>query len=280
MENILTFIIKRLYNRTPVDYYVYTHSKPNGEVFYVGKGIGNRATVTRNRGKFWNRVANKYGVHVRIVMDGLQEWAAIELEQNMISLYGRRDTNSGTLVNLTDGGDGVSGYKRTAEMIEKVAAANRGKTWTENQRKLYSDSYEQRKDELRFNPSDKTVYTFVNKTGEIFKGTRLQFKDKFRFDPRSIFSARKTHCIRDWGVCRDGESVEDCLYRVINSRRISLLDNNKYVFKNKDGTEFIGTRRELCYQYNLCLTQINHLFKKVNPNKSIKGWSLSNSSKE
>jgi hypothetical protein len=91
---------------TPQDFYVYLHRKATtGEVFYVGKGSGRRAWTRKSRNVYWHRVAKKNGVLVEILRDGLQEWAALELEIDYIALYGRKSTGYGPLINLTDGGD-------------------------------------------------------------------------------------------------------------------------------------------------------------------------------
>lgn len=112
----------------PQDFYVYTHHKATtGEIFYVGKGQGRRAwdAAKNKRTAWWHYVARKHGVRVEIVQDGLQEWAAFELEQKLIALHGRQDQNDGPLVNLSDGGEGgASGVKRlehTRKAMSKAA---------------------------------------------------------------------------------------------------------------------------------------------------------------
>jgi hypothetical protein len=97
-------------NSTPRDFYVYLHRKATtGEIFYIGKGQGNRATESSGRSTPWRSTSNKHGLIVEIIQDGLQEWAAFELEQGLIALHGRRDCGYGALVNMTDGGEGSSG---------------------------------------------------------------------------------------------------------------------------------------------------------------------------
>ena len=93
-------------------FYVYEHLTANGEVFYVGKGSKDRAWNTDSRSKFWTRVYKKHGRTVRIVEDGMTEAAAFALEIELIAFYGRRDEGTGTLVNLTSGGEGSSGLIR------------------------------------------------------------------------------------------------------------------------------------------------------------------------
>jgi hypothetical protein len=119
----------------PSDYYVYEHRRATtGEVFYVGKGKGYRAWVDSNRSKHWQRIAKKHGVTVRIIISGLQEWAAHEIERDLISLHGRRDIGYGRLINVTDGGDGSSGYKYSEETRQKMSAAKKAKPQSQEAR--------------------------------------------------------------------------------------------------------------------------------------------------
>ena len=91
---------------------IYRHLKPNGEVFYIG--IGKRKTrpySNKNRNKWWHNIVNKYGYEVDILKTHLTWEEACELEIMLINHYGRKDLGLGTLVNLTDGGEGVLGLK-------------------------------------------------------------------------------------------------------------------------------------------------------------------------
>jgi hypothetical protein len=115
---------------TPRDFYVYLHRKATtGEVFYVGKGRGRRAWKAHNetRSALWLQVVAKHGLIVEIAQDGLQEWYAHELECELISLHGRRDTGHGQLVNFTDGGDGASGCKSSESKKQKLSEHFKGK---------------------------------------------------------------------------------------------------------------------------------------------------------
>ena len=80
-------------------YYVYTHSV-NDEVFYVGKGRGNRATQTRSRNRHWWNIVNKHGKPVvNIIQDNLTDEDAYSLEIKLISEYGISN-----LSNVSEGG--------------------------------------------------------------------------------------------------------------------------------------------------------------------------------
>jgi hypothetical protein len=112
----------------PKDFYVYLHRKATtGEVFYVGKGQGKRLYGYSARNRHWHHVANKHGFTAHIVEDGLQEWAAFELERDLIALYGRQDVGMGRLVNYTDGGEGSSGTVQSEETRQKKIAMRLGK---------------------------------------------------------------------------------------------------------------------------------------------------------
>lgn len=111
-------------------YYVYIHRKATtGEVFYVGKGHGNRAYSHSNRNKIWQHVVEKHGFIVEIVTESIQEWYAFELERDLILAHGRRIDNSGTLVNITEGGEGISGLTHSAESKKKMSDAKIGNTF-------------------------------------------------------------------------------------------------------------------------------------------------------
>lgn len=89
-------------------YYVYIHYYDD-VIFYVGKGIGTRCAVTNSRNNHWNNVVNKHGFNIEIIESDLEESKSFELELRLIKKYGRVDLGTGTLVNWTDGGEGLSG---------------------------------------------------------------------------------------------------------------------------------------------------------------------------
>ncbi len=113
----------------PHSFYVYEHRKATtGEVFYVGKGKGNRAWFISNRSQHWKNIAKKHGVLVEIIRFGLHEWYAHELERDLIALHGRLDDGMGKLINKTDGGDGHSGRITSEETRAKFRKIWLGKT--------------------------------------------------------------------------------------------------------------------------------------------------------
>jgi hypothetical protein len=123
-------------------YYVYTYFDPrDASPIYVGLGRGKRAFKHWKKGannQFFQNVLDKIRLvgltpRIEFVAIDLSKEEAKTLEIQLIKLYGRRDLDSGTLCNLTDGGDGVKNYKMHGyhkEALEK----GRQKYWESTDR--------------------------------------------------------------------------------------------------------------------------------------------------
>ena len=102
---------------------IYRHLKPNGEVFYIGIAVKPKRPYSKaNRNKYWHNVVNKYGYEVDVLKIDLTWEEAKELEIDLISFYGRKDLGLGTLVNLTDGGEGTKQLSQEAK--DKISEVN------------------------------------------------------------------------------------------------------------------------------------------------------------
>lgn len=108
--------------------YVYIHKKPiSKEIFYVGIGKSEnhkRATEFRRRNQLWHNVVNKYGFIYEIINDNITWAEACKIEKELIKLLGRKNLNTGKLVNMTDGGDGTYNIIVSDETREKLKIAN------------------------------------------------------------------------------------------------------------------------------------------------------------
>lgn len=104
----------------------YAHYTPQGRLFYIGKGSSElRAYYMQGRNNYWQKVVNKYGKpDVQILARWDTEEEAFSHEKLLISCF--RDLGH-ILTNLTDGGDGASGYKQTQEHKDKLSLARTGK---------------------------------------------------------------------------------------------------------------------------------------------------------
>jgi hypothetical protein len=89
-------------------YYVYQHKKADtNEIFYVGKGKGRRAFLCSKRNPYWQNIVAKHGFNVEIIVDNIDEELSFLVEMETIDAYKKRGI---TLSNMTDGGEGVSGF--------------------------------------------------------------------------------------------------------------------------------------------------------------------------
>jgi len=107
-------------------FYVYVYRDPrlskNNQPVYVGKGAGDRDLSHWSRGSH-NKPFQDFISHLKQrglvatcqrVFETEDEAEAFAKEIELIALYGRRNLKTGTLFNLTDGGEGGSGTIKTA----------------------------------------------------------------------------------------------------------------------------------------------------------------------
>lgn len=109
--------------------YVYRHIRlDKNEPFYIGVGSDCNGKYSRaydrfGRSEFWNKIISKCDYEVEIMIDEIPfEYAKIK-EIEFIALYGRKDLGTGTLVNMTIGGDGTSGLIFDKEHRERSSIA-------------------------------------------------------------------------------------------------------------------------------------------------------------
>lgn len=121
-------------------YYLYRHVRlDTSEVFYVGIGTKSsrpsyrastlyyRAHSKPDRSAFWKKVTSKTDYEVEILLESDDYEFIKQKEIEFISLYGRRDLNKGTLVNLTDGGEGSLNVVCSDKTRKLISAASKGK---------------------------------------------------------------------------------------------------------------------------------------------------------
>jgi hypothetical protein len=108
---------------------VYRHIRlDKNEVFYIGIGKSEkRAYTKRSRNQHWKNIVSKTEYKVEIIFENLSWEDACEKEIELIKFYGRKDLGLGTLVNLTDGGDGSINVKMSIETKEKMSKSSKGK---------------------------------------------------------------------------------------------------------------------------------------------------------
>lgn len=126
-------------NINTAGFYVYEHWRlDTAQCFYVGKGFRSRAWNFSKRSEHHKRVVAKASgeVSVAIVADNLTERDAFALETERIAYW--RDQGA-PLVNKTNGGEGTTGLRLSAEAKARISEARRGKPLTPEHRARLSE---------------------------------------------------------------------------------------------------------------------------------------------
>lgn len=129
------------------EFYVYMYRDESGTPIYVGKGKDRRAWMHLNSKKK-HPFTNKLQKMIRegndpqpeFICKDVDEEFAFFCEEEAIRKFGRKDLGTGTLLNLTDGGEGVSGYKMSPEILKKMSEFQKGKILSEEHKKKISEA--------------------------------------------------------------------------------------------------------------------------------------------
>jgi len=223
-------------------YFVYRHIREDkNEPFYIGIGTKRGESYSRahskfNRSKYWNRIINKTKYFVEILYESNDYKKIIEKEIEFIFLYGRQDLNTGSLCNLTDGGEGspnviVSEYTR--KLHSKRSKGNKyrlGQTASLETKQLMSSSQKMR-------PRNKfSEQARINcRNGQLGSKQSESTKEKHRENSKLPFSCNKKSCIlldtiskEEW-IAESRKQLADI--SPISIGTIKKLLNNKSVCK-------------------------------------------------
>lgn len=227
-------------------YYTYIHRFTNGTI-YIGKGKKQRLLEDTSRNTYWHNLKNKYGEPIRgIVNDNLTEEEAFQDEINLIALY---KTLGVKLCNITNGGEGCSGYthtKKHKQYMSKVA-----KQWmnTPEGKDIRSKNYSGKNNPMYGVPSwckglTKETDIRVKQISEKLKG-----KPKSELHKKKLSESRK-------------------------GKKIGPLNTTKYTFYNTETKQtVIATVYEMRNNYD-CSYHISSVITKKR--KSHKNWMLLN----
>jgi hypothetical protein len=204
---------------------LYRHVRlDTNEVFYVGIGDIKRATVKNRRSKWWKRIITKTDYRVDILFDDLSWEEACEKEKEFIQLYGRKDLGLGTLVNMTDGGDGTIGRKMSEKTKDKIIKANTGRKQSDSHKLKIS------KAKLGHKQSEESI----NKRRLALKGKSRpqEVKDKISKGNKIIILQLDLddNIIRKWDSAIDAERMGG-----FNSTKIAQVCKGKYGYKTHKG---------------------------------------------
>jgi hypothetical protein len=142
------------------NFYIYRHIRPDtNEVFYIGKGnninpkkpLYERMNIVKNRNKIWQSIVSKNnGVFkAQILFECESEKECNKKEIEFIKLYGRKNTNNGTLANLTEGGDGSLGIIIKQETRDKLRERFKGKNHPNYGKKLSEETCKRKSESMK-----------------------------------------------------------------------------------------------------------------------------------
>ena len=128
------------------DFYTYVHCKPDGEIFYVGKGSGRRAHSFYKRGRIHQCYVKKYGkenIGVFVFPCDSEEQAFSDEIQQIKQLR----SEGYELANVADGGEGASGYSHLPEAKAIISKTHKGVKRSDETKAKMSDYSRNRTEE-------------------------------------------------------------------------------------------------------------------------------------
>lgn len=292
VDRVITVKIEKLFDFEPRGCYVYVHRKiTNGEIFYVGKGKGDRGWRHYNRNNMWFGTARKYGVAVEIVYDNLTEEQALSIERDFIEFFGKRYDGTGCLTNFSDYGFSCPGFKGTAnpnadkkvyhfvnvftyesfigirmEMKEKKGVSMNYVLngtclvtldgWTTMEILSTNNIRDLRKP---MGISAKVHHFYNMETSEEFIGIAEEFYNKYKIGPKDMVSGN-TLLAGDW-----------CLYKNKHKWYSMQRDFRKFLFFHEDGRQYYCTRKVFERETGICTKRF--FSTKANAH-TAKGWRI------
>lgn len=204
---------------------VYRHiRKDKGVVFYIGYATDRqshyRPFTYDGRNKIWNNISKKTDIVFEILLNNLSDRDALAWEKYLVGLYGKIKDKTGTLANLTDGGEGANGLVHSDESRRKMSEAKK---------KLLSD---------------KTKHPLYGRTGESHPHYGRKRSDEFRKnqskdkigEKNPMYGRRGSNCpnskrvtngLKEWGSLKEAAADLGCPYSSA-MKMILGIRTNKY----------------------------------------------------
>lgn len=182
-------------------YYMYRHIRHDkNEIFYVGIGTKsyqnksiekryNRAYSIKSRNIIWQNIVAKTTYEVEIFITSNDLGFIKKKENEFINIYGRRDLGTGTLANLTDGGELNDNISKETWEKRKQSYINSG-----NYKKMidrFSTTYRKRKGDNMGVDSPVRKDVYVYSLGGVFLKhfyTKSECSKELKIAPSSIYN--------------------------------------------------------------------------------------------
>ena len=176
------------------NWYVYRHIRlDKNEPFYIG--IGNKKNYARayqtnpdRRNEIWKKIFIKTDIEIEIILENLSKTQASEKEQEFIKLYGRKDLDTGSLTNMTDGGDGIWNCirsKETKEILRQQKLGNKNPMFGKSQsyetklKRSKSLTGQKRSEEVKKKQSLSSIKSGQAKSVDVFKFEDNEYIGRF-----------------------------------------------------------------------------------------------------
>lgn len=172
-------------------HYLYRHIRlDKNEPFYIGIGTKQlrahnsikseyrRAYETNRKESYiWNNIVSKTSYEIEILFESDDYEFIKEKEIEFICLYGRINNNTGTLSNMTNGGDGFIGYVHSKEKIEKHKIFMTGRKQSQEEKQKRNESRKgylhSEETKLKISNSHKGKKTSKEHLEKLYKGQLL-----------------------------------------------------------------------------------------------------------
>lgn len=210
----------------PGGFYVYRYIDPvKNEVFYIGKGKGDRAykhldaAHGNKKSYFLNRIrqikAQGLLPEIEILFENLNESAALKKEIEFIGIYGRKILNTGTLCNITSGGEGCVLPKNVLAL--RNAAISKGLIGRKRNPLSVAKMADTKRKWFKNNPDKaKTIIQ------------RLEFeRNRVENEQKRIEKVRQAHTGKKWSPEARAKLSQSCKGRVYSADIISKMAATK-----------------------------------------------------
>ncbi len=190
-------------------HYLYRHIRlDNNQVFYVGIGTKQKIKLYKRafeyskgrRTSHWKNVVDKTKYKVDILLESDNYEFIKEKEKEFITLYGRKDLGSGTLINMTDGGDGVLGRIVNEDTRKRISNKNKGHKYN-----------------VGIRPSKETINKIKKAVNESYQ------KNPWNIGHDCLFINTKTNESKEFNTIKEGSKYYNlnysCCIRVAKGER-------------------------------------------------------------